>query len=165
MFTLSLKGVVLINNDFALSVIDLQKRQTMAELRESNEFTIHYGLSLSEQQIAGVAEQRFSALSNTGRIEFGQGIIKKLLRVFCTSPYIIQENYEDTVLELLDLFYYFKNESMDRISDNELIEFMKNRFDGICQGSLEYLGGTSLEELCRNTRYDRECDDRYGRLF
>jgi len=155
------------NNEFALSVIDLQKRQTMAELRECNEFTIQCGLSLSEQQIAGIAEQRLSALRNTGRVEFGQGIIKKLLRVFCNSPYIIQENYEDTILELLDSFYYFKNESMDRISDDELIELMEDRFDGICQGSLEYLGGTSLEELCRNTRYGRECDetDRHGRLF
>lgn len=42
---------------------------------------------------------------------------------------------------------------MDYIPDDELISFMKRHFDGKCQGSLEYLSGTSLEELCRNTRY------------
>ncbi len=68
-----------------------------------------------------------------------------LVTEFCDSPYIIQANYEDTILELQDSFYYFKNESMDRISDDELIAFMKRYFDGICQGSLEYLSGTSLE--------------------
>ena len=42
---------------------------------------------------------------------------------------------------------------MEQISDDELIEFMKREFDGKCQGSIEYLSGTSLEELCRGTRY------------
>jgi hypothetical protein len=56
---------------------------------------------------------------------------------------------------------------MDRIPDDELIGFMKDRFDGVCQGSLEYLSGTTLEELCRNTRYGSDTDetDRYGRPF
>ncbi|MPN09227.1 hypothetical protein SDC9_156516 [bioreactor metagenome] len=56
---------------------------------------------------------------------------------------------------------------MERISDDELIEFMKQVFDGKAQGSLEYLSGTSLEELCRNTRYGYEMDDTdiYGHLF
>ena len=51
-----------------------------------------------------------------------------------------------------DAFYYFKNESDDRISDDELIEYMKDTFDGKAQGSIEYLTGTSLEELCHPAR-------------
>jgi hypothetical protein len=138
---------------FSLTPVSMQKIQTAKELRECNEFTQRYGLSLSEQQIHGLVEKRFEALKDTGRIEFGKGILKKLIYEFCDSPYIIQENYEDTILELLDSFYYFKNESMDLISDDELMTFMKEHFDTICEGSLEYLNGTTLEELCRNTRY------------
>lgn len=138
---------------FSLTPVSMQKIQTANELRECNEFTPRYGLSLSEQQIHNLVEKRFEALKDTGRIEFGKGILKKLIYEFCDSPYIIQENYEDTILELLDSFYYFKNESMDLISDDELMTFMKQHFDIICQGSLEYLNGTTLEELCRNTRY------------
>lgn len=39
------------------------------------------------------------------------------------------------------------------MSDDELIEFMRSNLDGPCQGSLDYLGDTSLEALCRNARY------------
>lgn len=99
---------------------------------------------------------RIKALNDTGRIEFGTGILKKLVDAFCSSPYISQENYVDTIIELQDIFYYFKNESMERISDDELIEYMKNHFDEECQGSLEYLMGTSLEELCRDLRYGKK---------
>jgi len=154
-------------NKFSLMPVDLQKLQMMAELRECNDLTMKYGLFLSEQQILDLTERRFAALKDTGRIEFGQGIIKKIIEQFCDSPYIMQKNYVDTILELQDSFYYFKNESMDRISDDELIEFMKRHFDGICQGSLEYLSGTTLEDLCRNTRYGYEVDDTdmYGRPF
>lgn len=152
---------------FALSPVDIQKMQTVAELRECNDLTMMYGLFLSEQQIQDLTERRFAALKDTGRIEFGQGILKMLASEFCNSPYITQKNYEDTILELQDSFYYFKNESMDRIPDDELIAFMKRHFDGICQGSLDYLSGTSLEELCRNTRYGYEVDDTdmYGHPF
>lgn len=154
-------------NRFSLMPVDMQKLQTKAELRECNDLTMKYGLFLSEQQIQDLTERRFAALKDTGRIEFGQGILKKLVEEFCDSPYIMQANYEDTILELQDSFYYFKNESMDRIPDDELIAFMKRHFDGICQGSLDYLSGTSLEELCRNTRYGYEIDDTdiYGRPF
>ena len=38
----------------------------------------------------------------------------------------------------------------------ELIAFMKEHFDGDCEGSVEYLTGTLLEDLCREIRYDEE---------
>jgi hypothetical protein len=158
---------VFMENRFSLIPVDIQKLQTTSELRECNDLTMKYGLFLSEQQIHDLAERRFAALKDTGRIEFGQGILKKLVEGFCDSPYITQDNYEDTILELQDSFYYFKNESMDRISDDELIAFMKHHFDGICQGSLDYLSSTSLEELCRNARFGYGVDniDIYGHPF
>jgi len=146
------------NDEFALSLLSLQKSKTITELRECNELTVEYGLFLSEAQIQSLTERRFSALSQTGRVEFGDGILKKLITAFRDSPYLTQENYEDTILDIQDSFYYFKNESMDRISDDELIAFMKRHFDGFCQGSLDYLSGTTLEELCRNTRYGYETE-------
>ncbi len=138
---------------FSMTLIDSQRIIATEELRKCNEVTLRFGLSLSEGQILNLVEKRFEALRETGRIEFGEGILKKLILKFCDSPYIEQEDYEDTISELQDSFYYFKNESMDLISDDELISFMKEYFDTICQGSLEYLRGTSLEELCRETRY------------
>jgi hypothetical protein len=62
----------------------------------------------------------------------------------------------ETVMELTDSFYYFKTESENLISDDELIVLMKDYFDNICGGSLDYLNGTSLEELSRRRRGGRQ---------
>jgi hypothetical protein len=146
-------------NKFALSLINMQKMQAVTELEECNEYTAQYGLALSVQEIQSLVERRFNALKDTGRMEFGHGILKKIITVFCDSPYITQGEYEDTIVELQDSFYHFKNESMDRITDEQLIQFMKMTFDGAAQGSMDYLNGTSLEELCRITRSGRRDED------
>lgn len=154
-------------NDFTLDTIQMQIHATMQELSTCNERTARFGLELSQKQMQALAEHRVNTLKNTGRIEFGEGVLKKLIYAFCDSPYITQETYEETLMDLQDSFYYFKNESMDRISDDELIEFMKTVFDGRAQGSLEYLSDISLEELCRYARKDWDlCDDtQMGDLF
>ena len=141
------------SENFALTIQNMKKKQLAMEIKKCNEITMKYGVTLSDTQIENLINKRFESLKNTGRIEFGDGILKELIEVFCDSPYIIQENYEETLEELQDIFYFFKGEAMDQIADDELIEFMKEYFNGECQGSIEYLSGTNLEELCRNTRY------------
>ena len=140
-------------NSFSLEPAKLQMLKETQELRDSNEFSTKYGLSLSENQIQNLAQKRFEALKDTGRIEFGEGILKKLIYAFCDSPYIHQLNYEETIIELQDAFYYFKNETDDGMTDDELLEYMKDTFDGKAQGSIEYLTGSSLEELRRNAHH------------
>ncbi|PKM71656.1 MAG: hypothetical protein CVU91_12905 [Firmicutes bacterium HGW-Firmicutes-16] len=139
--------------DYSLEPVKAQMLAEVHELSECNEFSIKYGLVLSENQIQNLVQKRFETLRDTGRIEFGAGILKKLVYAFCDSPYIHNLNYEATILELQDAFYYFKNESDDRIADDELIEYMKDTFDGKAQGSIEYLTGTSLEELRRDAHH------------
>ena len=141
------------SENFALTIQNMKKKQLAMEMKKCNEITMKYGVTLSDTQIENLINKRFESLKNTGRIEFGDGILKELIEAFCDSPYIIQENYEETLEELQDIFYFFKGEAMDQIADDELIEFMKEYFNGECQGSIEYLSGTNLEELCRNTRY------------
>lgn len=151
-------------DSFALALQQTNRLRAAEELRQTNAVTGQFGLSLSEGQITAIVEKRFEALEATGRIEFGRGIMKMLIEAFCDSPYIYQDNYEETILELLDAFYYFKNESEDRIPDDELIAIMRHHYDAICQGSMEYMTGTTLEDLCRNTRYGYEVEGD-GRLF
>jgi len=148
-----------VDGGLSLSPLDLQKMQTIEELEECNALSAKFGLCLSDRQIAELAESRFSALKETGRVEFGRGILKMLVEEFCDSPFITRDNYAETVAELQDSFYYFKNESMDRIPDCELVSMMRKYFDGVCKGSLEYLNGTSLEELCRAERRGYELDE------
>ena len=141
------------SENITLTILNIKKKQLIMNIKKCNELTIKFGVSLSDEAIERLINKRFEVLKNTGRIEFGEGILKKLIEAFCDSPYIMKSNYEETLEELQDIFYFFKGEAMEQISDDELIEFMKRDFDGKCQGSIEYLSGTSLEELCRGTRY------------
>ncbi len=139
-----------------LSPLLLRRAQEAQGLRAANALTARYCLTLSEQDITTLLEKRQAALSETGRVEFGRGILEKLVFAFCDSPYLFQDTYVETLLLLQDAFYYFKNESLDTLTDDELIAFMKEHFDGDCEGSVEYLTGTLLEDLCREIRYDEE---------
>lgn len=144
---------------------DLQLRQMQIsaakeEIRCCGELNRLYGLMLTEADITELVELRGQALQNTGRVEFGGGILPKLIRAFCKSPYVDAYNYAAILGELQDAFYYFKNESEDRFSDDDLIEFMENVFNGLAHGSAEVLTTISLEELCRWARHD--FDDRYA---
>lgn len=114
-------------------------------LRRSNDFSAQFGLLLSEPQMLALAQRRQEALVDTGRVEFGEGVLHQLVEAFCDSPYLCQANYEETLAELQALFYYFKNESRDRLSDEELIAGMKRIFDGPAQGATEYLSGVPTE--------------------
>lgn len=134
------------NTNFALVTINsaLMERQTVDKILACNRDTERYGLALSEQQALALAQTRISALKENKRIEFSGGIIDKLISSFCDSPYISQDNYEDTLHELINLFYDLKNNTWDTVSDDDIIEFMKNAFNNRCHGSLELLSGEAL---------------------
>lgn len=122
------------------------------EIRLCNNLGKPYGLCLTEQDITELVELRSQALRNTGRVEFGGGILPKLIRAFCSSPYLDAYNYAETLGLLQDAFYYYKSESQDRFSDDDLIEFMVDVFNGPAHGSAELLTTISLEQLCRWAR-------------
>lgn len=143
-----------------LQIIPAQMEMAREEIRLCNRLSQDYGLTLTESDITELVELRGQALRSTGRVEFGGGILPKLIRAFCQSPYIDAYSYASTLGELQDAFYYFKNESEDRFSDDELIEFMENVFNGQAHGSPEVLTTISLEELCRWARND--FDSRYA---
>lgn len=51
-----------------------------------------------------------------------------------------------------DCFRNLKTETMDIVSDDELIDFMKEAFNGFCKGSLELLAGRALPMLAEHVR-------------
>jgi hypothetical protein len=143
-------------NDFSIIISGSSNANTLSELKSCNEVTKKHGLILNDSQIAELADGRQKALKDTDRVEFNGGILKKLILAFCDSPYLTQDNYLETMYDLQEAFYFFKNESYDTISDDEIIEHMRTYYDGYAQGSTEYIIGTSLEELCRFARVGNE---------
>ena len=130
----------------------IQGQNQIEKVMECNEYTQKFGLALTKEDALVLSDDRKDALVRQQRVEFGQGILQKLIFTFCDSPYIYQENYVDTIGKLQDIFYLYKNEAMDELTDDELLHFMKKAFDGECQGSLEYLEDTVLEEFAADIR-------------
>ena len=134
-------------DDVDLDIIKQKRKLEITKIKNCNEYTKKYGITLTDDQIKNIIERKVETLKETGRIEFRESVIDKIIKEFCDSPYIFQQNYAETLYELIDIFYEYKNETMDLISDNELIEFMKKNFDGICQGDLDYLSGTVMNKM------------------
>jgi hypothetical protein len=131
---------------------NLLEKQAFNDIFNCNELTAEYGLMLNEEGIKEIIKTRTVALEKSGRIEFNGQIINKIITTFCDSPYISQYNYNDTINELVEIFYNYKNETLDYIGDDELIEIMKDYFDNYCQGSLELLEGKVLYKIADNIR-------------
>ena len=108
---------------------------------------------LTERQ--GAVDVRNRSLRDNERIELGSGAILQIIDKFCTSVYLNSQNYAQTLGELLDIFYYYKTESRDKISDNDLIDVMYELFEGPCHGSTELLAGRDLETLLRYIKNER----------
>ena len=127
----------------------------LEELRDVNTISARFGLRLSEQGMLALSQARTLALTDHGRVELGASAVRSIVDGFCDSPYLLQEDYETTLLELVDAFYYFKNACGEQLTDAELIEAMRARYDAY-DGSVEAVIGTTLEALCRARRFGLE---------
>lgn len=125
----------------------ITKQQMVDHILACNETTKAYGLALTQQQAFALVNTQQEALRKTGRIELNGNTINELIFAFCDSPYLLEQNYETTLQELIQLFYDYKNETWDMIADQTLIKFMKETFEEYCQGSLELLSGQVLPQL------------------
>ncbi|MCP1110445.1 DUF6323 family protein [Ohessyouella blattaphilus] len=123
------------------------KKKEVKGLMARNEASATFQLSLSEEEATQLVESKNQTLRKYKRLELGESILGKLVDAFQDSQYLSQGNYLETLIDLQDLFYQYKNECMDLVSDDELIEFMREQFEEICYGDLDYLGGTCLERF------------------
>lgn len=146
-------------NENYLEIVNKRKQIEISNIKECNQYTSKYGLTLSDKQINDLLTKRTEILKEKGRIEFREGILDKLIKEFCDSPYINQSNYIETLYELIEIFYEYKNETMDLITDDELIKFMKKAFDGVCKGDIEYLEGTIMYKMRKDLLEGKNIDD------
>ena len=146
-------------------MVILQKQSQLIAVMKTNETTEQYGLILNQQDAELILQERSHALREQRRVEFGSGITEKIIYEFCNSSYINQSNYVETIVRLQDIFYLYKNEMHDEITDDELLHLMKEQFENLCFGDLEYLEGTCLENFAEAVRagYDGYMDtEGYG---
>ena len=130
-------------------MILLQQQNQLAKVMETNQATEKFGLVLSEEDARLILGERKEALREQRRVEFGEGIVPKII---CDSDFIDQNNYVDIIVRLQEIFYLFKNEMMDEITDDELLHFMREQFEEICFGDLDYLESTCLANFAQAVR-------------
>ncbi len=133
-------------------LLKLGGQNQIEKMLKLNEQTVAFGLVLSKEDAKVLATKRRDTLKEQQRVEFGEGILPKLIFAFCDSCYIDQNNYVETIGRLQEIFYQYKNETMDELSDDELLESMREAFDGECEGSLEFLEETAMERIARKLR-------------
>jgi hypothetical protein len=121
------------------SMNQLLFKSHVSKIIKINNFSYEFGLILSEKNVIEIINERNRVLKVYERIDFDSSIIEKILNSFYCSPYILQENYVQTINELIELFYYIKNDVNDEIGDDELISIMEDLFNSACHGDLNYL--------------------------
>ena len=133
-------------------IVLLQQQNQLDKVIETNSSTAQYGLVLSEQDAQLIMQERNNTLRTQKRVEFGETITTKIIYEFCDSDFIYQDNYVDTIIRLQEIFFLYKNEMSDEITDDELLHFMKEQFEHICFGDLNYLEGTCLSNFAQAIR-------------
>lgn len=117
------------------------------EIYNLNKITERYGLILSKKQITSLIKNRNTILKEFGRIEIGSGILEDIIYEFCDSLYIDKNNYYNNLIELTRVFYLYQDELENKLTDEQIIKYMKDNFDNICGGSIEFLESECLEKL------------------
>jgi len=94
------------------------------ELLKINDESSAYGLILTPQDVEEIIKSRGYSLKNYGRIDLNMDVTKKLINKIYTSQYTDKDDYVEIINDLQDIFYYLKNETLDEISDNEIIDII-----------------------------------------
>lgn len=139
------------DNMFELMQMKKQENE-IATLITCNEKTEQFGLVLTNEEAKELVISRNESLKKYQRIEFSAGILEKLIYYFCDSQYINQDSYAEILMELQDIFYMYKNEAEDNLTDDELMTFMKEQFESVCTGDTGYLADTCLERFAEAIR-------------
>lgn len=132
-------------------------QKNVKNLVSMNEITKDKNLVLSQKEILMLIENKNSTLKDIGRVEIGKSIIDDLVYAFYDSDYIDSDNYFDTINELVNIFYMYQDKFSDYLTDEEIIEYLRNNFDEM-GGSLELLGSVSFDKLNTRIIYG-ECDE------
>ncbi|MFV0362328.1 MAG: DUF6323 family protein [Suipraeoptans sp.] len=138
-------------NFFELMEKENQKKD-ITDIMTFNKTTQVFGLTLTEEDAKELVVYKNNTLKRVGRVEMGESILSKIIYVFCDSQYINQDNYLDTIETLQELFFTFKNESLDLLTDDELLKFMREQFENVSFGDLTCLGSTCLERFAAAIR-------------
>lgn len=104
-----------------------------------NDKTKEFGLTLTEEQIENLIDTRKYALSDNSLLELGSSILEDIILEFYTSPYLSKVDYDETLYELVNIYYSLRELFNYHIPDAYIIKLMRKHFDDDAYGSTEML--------------------------
>ncbi|MER0284095.1 DUF6323 family protein [Clostridioides difficile] len=114
------------------------------ELLETNEESKEYGLALSESDVKDIITSRNYTLKGYGRIELDIKTTKQLIENIYKSQFTNINDYLETINDMQEIFYYLKNETDDKICDDEIIELLDELYEKF-SGNLDNVRGEADE--------------------
>ena len=117
------------------------------EIMKLNKITSRKNLFLTRAEILDLISNKNINLKEMGRVEFGLGILDKIICVFYDSVYIDKDNYLEMLESLTNAFYLYQASFDNTLTDEEILKYMKKCFDGECAGSIELLESLSFDKL------------------
>lgn len=121
-------------------------KKIIDSLMKLNDVTSDKGLVLKHEEIVMIIENKNDTLKELGLIEIGKSVIDDIVYAFYDSSYIDSDNYFETINELVSVFYEYQFEFSSYLSDEEIINYMRECFDK-CGGSTSLLDSLFFDEL------------------
>lgn len=118
------------------------------ELLDLNEKSNIYGLILNKEDVKEIINLRNNTLKSYGRIELDINVTKSIIENLYKSQYTDRDDYVEAINDLQEIFYYLKNETLDQISDIEIIEII-DEFYNNCSGRIDI-----VQEKCEGFAKD-----------
>lgn len=94
-------------------------------------------IALRPDQARALIAAHRTALSQNGRIELDHSFPARFVEVFQDSPYLTDP--ADTLCELIELFHALRARLPATVSDDTILQKMRDTFDGRCAGSVALL--------------------------
>ena len=131
-------------------IAEIEKRYVAKEIMLLGDKTAEHGIVLTEKDCVDIAECRYESLKENERIEVGLGATERIIEEFSGSGYVSQNNFRETVEGLLECFYMIKSETDDRISDDDVLDFLKYLFEYEAGGDVSKIyDSVALDEFIR----------------
>ena len=121
------------------------------EILDLNEKSQIYGLTLNKEDVKEIINSRDNTLKNYGRIELDIGITKMIIENLYKSQYTDKDDYVYAINDLHEVFYYLKNETLDQISDIEIIYIIDEVYNN-CSGRIDIVQ-EKCEEFAKSYRW------------
>ncbi|MCI7332602.1 MAG: DUF6323 family protein [Mollicutes bacterium] len=136
-------------NNLTLYVNDQENFNNLIKL---NELTKSKNLIFTDEEILNLIKNKNDNLKDIGRVEIGKSVIDDIVYSFYDSEYIDNDNYFETINELINIFYMYQDKFSEYLTDSEIIGYLRDNFDKV-NGSLELLSSISFDKLNTKLMY------------